>query len=217
MLMPTVPSRLLFLPGALGTYDCWTPVAQKLAHRAEKIFMEYPGFAGVPVEPSVSSFEDLLDHAAFRIDCPTAAIAQSMGGVLAIEATLRRRDLITHLVLVATSGGLNTIELGVPDWREEFRRDHPALPDWFTSYQSDLTSRLSGIDIPVLLIWGDRDSISPVVVGEMLLNHLPNAELHIISDGRHDLAHAHPQKVAALIDAHLRKRTLTGTQLREIV
>lgn len=217
MPMQTVPSRLLFLPGALGNCDFWQPIAHQLDIQAEKMLMAYPGFGGILADPSVPSFEDLLDRVVSRIDRPTAVIAQSMGGVLAIEATLRRRDLITHLVLVATSGGLNTIELGVPDWREEFRRDHPALPDWFTSYQSDLTSRLSGIDIPVLLIWGDRDSISPVVVGEMLLNHLPNAELHIISDGRHDLAHAHPQKVAPLIDAQLRKRTLTGTQLREVV
>lgn len=216
MPMQTVPSRLLFLPGALGNCDFWQPIAHQLDIQADKALMAYPGFGGMPADLTVSSFEDLMDRVVSRIDRPTAVIAQSMGGVLAIEATLRKRNLITHLVLVATSGGLNTIELGAAEWREEVRRDHPVLPDWFTSYNSDLTTDIGAIDVPVLLIWGDSDSISPVVVGETLLSLFPDAELHVMPDGRHDLAHAHAQNVAPLIDAHLRKQALTSSQLRDI-
>lgn len=76
----------------------------------------------MPATPYVSCFEDLVKQAASRIDRPTALIAQSMGGVIAIEVALLKRDFITHLVLVATSGGLDTAKLGAADGRQEFRR-----------------------------------------------------------------------------------------------
>ncbi len=175
----TVPSQLLFLPGALGNRDFWKPLALELPNRAERIFISYPGFGGAPAEPSVSCFGDLVKRTVSHIDRPTALIAQSMGGAIAVEAALQERGLITHLVLVATSGGIDTAKLGAVDWREDFRRQNPGLPDWFVSYRSDLTSQLKSIDVPVLLLWGDRDPLSPVAIGQCLLSHLPDANLHI--------------------------------------
>lgn len=202
----TVATRLLFLPGALGNCDFWEPLAGALRFQADRVFLAYPGFAGVPADPSITSFDHLVDVLVSRIDCPTALIAQSMGGVLAIEAAIRKQTLITHMVLVATSGGLHTSELGAEDWRQKFKQDHPDLPDWFTSYNSDLTSQLSGIDVPVLLLWGDCDPISPLPIGEALLSHLPNAILHVVPGGQHDLARVHVQSIAPLIDAHLQSK-----------
>ncbi len=173
--------------------------------------MAYPGFAGVPADPSITCFKHLVDAAASRIDCPTALIAQSMGGVLAIEATIRRPSLITHLVLIATSGGLNTSKLGAVDWRQSVKQDYPDLPNWFTSYNSDLTDKLSSIKVPVLLIWGDCDPISPVAIGEALLNHFPNAKLHLIPRGEHDLGRVHAESVAPLIDMHLQNQPILGS------
>src|SRR5947209_361421 len=107
---------MLFLPGALGNCDFWDSIARELRFQADRIFMAYPGFAGVPADPSITCFDHLVDAVVSRIDRPTALIAQSMGGVLAIETTLRKPSLITHLVLLATSGGLDTARLGAIDW-----------------------------------------------------------------------------------------------------
>lgn len=198
------PARLLFLPGALGNSDFWEPLARELSDRPERVLMSYPGFSGEPAELSISCFEDLVDHVVAQIDRPTALIAQSMGGVLAIEATLRKRSLITHLVLIATSGGLDTAKLGAVDWRQNFRNDHPDVPEWFIAYKSDLTRQLRSIDVPVLLIWGDGDPLSPVTIAESLLSHFPQAKLHIVPGGEHDLARTHAQLIAPFIEAHLR-------------
>lgn len=206
MSKPTVPSRLLFLPGALGNRDFWKPLALELPNPAERVFIAYPGFGGVPAEPSISCLEDLVKDVVSRIDRPTALIAQSMGGVIAVKAALRKQDFITHLVLVATSGGIDTAKLGAVDWREEFRRQNPELPDWFTSFRSDLTSQLKSIEVPVLLLWGDCDPLSPVAVGRCLMSHLPNADLHITPGGEHDLAHRYPHLIAPLIKGHLARR-----------
>lgn len=206
MANPTVPTRLLFLPGALGNRHFWEPLAGALRFEADKVFLGYPGFAGVPADPSITSFDRLVNVVVSRIDRPIALIAQSMGGVLAIEAAICRRTLITHLVLIATSGGLDTSKLGAVDWRQSFEQDHPDLPKWFTSYNSDLTSQLSGIDVPVLLLWGDCDPISPPAMGEAFLSHLPNAMLHVVPGGQHDLARVYAPSIAPLIDAHLQSK-----------
>jgi poly(3-hydroxyoctanoate) depolymerase len=111
MSKPKAPSRLLFLPGALGNRNFWKPLALQLFNRAESVFMSYPGFGGAPTEPSISCLEDLVNDIVSRIDRPTALIAQSMGGVIAVKAALLKQGFITHLVLAATSGGIDTAKL----------------------------------------------------------------------------------------------------------
>ena len=197
-----VPSQIFFLPGALGDRDFWEPLARELRFQAKKVFIAYPGFAGMPADPSITCFDHMVDAVVSRIDRPTALIAQSMGGVIAVKAALRKQEFITHLVLVATSGGIDTAKLGAVDWREEFRRHNPQLPDWFASFRSDLTSQLKRIEVPVLLLWGDCDPLSPVAVGQCLMSHFPDADLHIIPGGEHDLAHRYPDLIAPFIDAH---------------
>lgn len=201
--LPTSPSQLLFLPGVLGNRQFWEPASSEISHPAERVFAAYPGFRGAPPNPAISNFDDLLNSIVSQIVRPTALIAQSMGGVIAIEAALRRPDLITHLVLVATSGGLDTVALGAVDWRQEFRQYNSDLPNWFESYSSDLTSELKSIEVPVLLIWGDCDPLSPVAIGEALMSHFPNANLQMIPGGEHDLAYRFPHSVGLLIEAHL--------------
>lgn len=127
-----------------------------------------------------------------------------MGGVIAIRVALARPDLVTHLVLAETSGGIDVAGLGAQDWRPFVRNEHPTLPDWFLNYHEDLTERLSELRMPALLLWGDADPISPVKVGEKLAACLPRADLRIFEGADHDLAFTHAAQVAALIDRHLR-------------
>lgn len=138
-----------------------------------------------------------------QLDGPCALIAQSMGGVLAVQAALQRPRQVTHLVLAATSGGLPMARHGALDWRPGFRASHPDLPAWFTEAAFDLTGQLSQLRLPVLLLWGDADPISPVGVGEALAQAIPRSRLHVIPGGDHDLAMTHAAVVAPLITAHL--------------
>jgi poly(3-hydroxyoctanoate) depolymerase len=200
--MPT-PSKLLFLPGASGNTLFWLPVAELLTHPAAKVCIGWPGFGPTPVDPKVNGIDDLVARVVMEIDQPTALIAQSMGGVIAIRAALERPKLVTHLVLTATSGGIDISNLGAEDWRPGFLQENSQLPNWFIGDKSDLTENLSTIFAPSLLIWGDADPISPVTIGQRLSEYLPNADLHVIHGSNHALAYVHAQKVAALIDDHL--------------
>lgn len=199
----TRPATLFFLPGALGRTDTWRPVAETLAFPAERQHVTWPGFGGIPPDDGIHGVHDLAARLAAAIDAPSALIAQSMGGVVAVLAALQRPDLVTHLVLSATSGGMDLAPFGAEDWRPSVLAAHPALPDWFLRCTDDLTPRLGALRMPVLLLWGDADPISPVAVGERLQALLPDATLHVLGGATHDLAVSHATAVAGLIDAHL--------------
>lgn len=200
-----MPTKLLFLPGALGRTQLWEPVADLLAHPAEKVHVGWPGFGATLPDPLVRGLDDLVARVAAQIVQPTALIAQSMGGVVALRVALAKPELITHLVLAVTSGGVDVAGLGGQDWRTAFRAANPLLPQWFSTYQDDLSPRLSELTMPTLLLWGDADPISPVAVGQRLAFLLPNSRLHVVRGGDHDLAETHAADLAPLIDEHLTK------------
>ncbi len=198
-----MPSKLLFLPGAGGNPNFWEPVSELLMHPASQTRLGWPGFGSVPPDPLVNGIDDLVAKVITEIDQPTAIIAQSMGGVVAIQVALNRPKFITHLILTVTSGGINVSDLCAEDWRPAFLETNPSFPRWFIDYESDLSANLGAIKVPVLLIWGGADPISPVAVGERLRNLLPHARLHVLPGGAHDLAFTLASSVAPLIDEHL--------------
>jgi len=95
-------------------------------------------------------------------------------------------------------------ELGGADWRQDYVRDYPRAERWIVEAKEDLSAVLHKVTAPVLLLWGDRDRISPVAVGERLRDVLPDATLRIIPDGAHDFPKTHADIVRPLIVDHLR-------------
>lgn len=200
------PSKLFFLPGALGRAEFWRPAASLLTCPAPQVHVTWPGFSGVPPDPGIRGIDDLVSMLLAGIDQPSALIAQSMGGVVAMLAALRKPELVTHLVLSVTSGGMDLSAFDGEDWRPSIRAAHPDLPDWFTSYRDDLAPSLPTLRIPTLLLWGDADPVSPVKAGERLAALLPQAQLHVLEGGDHSLGYTLASRVAPLIDHHLQPR-----------
>ena len=195
--------NLIFLPGASGNTAFWQPVIQRLQDDSTMV-VAYPSFGGYPDEMKVQSFESLQDDVLNQIQQPSVVVAQSMGGIFAVQAALQKPEQVQALVLVATSGGIDLSPFQVADWREDYQQSF-TVPDWFVQHQSDLTDSLERIQCPVLLIWGDVDPISPVAVGQSLHRQIPHAELHIVSQGQHDLAYVHAEHVVQLIQNFLAK------------
>jgi pimeloyl-ACP methyl ester carboxylesterase len=197
--MPSV----VFFPGATGAGDFWSPVAQRLPPQWRTELLNWPGAGAVPAEAGIAAYPDLVALAAEAVPDGSDVVAQSMGGVVAIGLALERPHKIRRLVLVATSGGLDVSGLGGGEWREQYRAEFPQAAAWVTGDAPDYTGQLPSIEIPVGLIWGDRDPISPVAVGRVLEQLLPSSELHLIAGGTHAVALEHPDQVAALIRRHL--------------
>ncbi|MEG0031653.1 alpha/beta fold hydrolase [Acinetobacter sp.] len=199
--------NLIFLPGASGNTAFWQPVIQHLPQDDSTMVVAYPSFGGYPDDVDVQSFESfesLQDDVLNQIQQPSVVVAQSMGGIFAVQSALQKPEQVQALVLVATSGGIDLSPFQVADWRKDYQQCF-TVPDWFVQHQSDLTSILERIQCPVLLIWGDADPISPVAVGQALHRQIPHAELHIVSQGQHDLAYVHAEHVAQLIQNFLSK------------
>lgn len=194
---------IAFLPGVGASADFWKPVAQFMRRGCAHIFHSWPGLGDEPPSPTVKDPADLVSLVADAIREPVDLVAQSMGGVIAIRLALQRPDLVRRLVLATTSGGISIHEHCAEDWRTSYRSEYPNAPQWLYSDWGDLTQHLPNIAIPVLLIWGDSDTISPVGVGLKLQQLLPNADFHIIEGGTHDLARTHAQQVSILIEDFL--------------
>jgi pimeloyl-ACP methyl ester carboxylesterase len=194
---------LIFFPGAGGDADFWSPAAALLPSDWDKRLLSWPGAGNVPASPDVNGYQDLVELAAAAVPDGSDVVAQSMGGAVAIGVALGWPRKIRRLVLVATSGGLDVGALGAGDWRAEYRDEFPQAGAWVTDDRLDYSARLGSLELPVCLIWGDADPLSPVAVGRALHAELAVSELHVLASATHSLARDRPDEVAALIERHL--------------
>ena len=190
----------LFLPGAGGSAAFWGPVATHM--HLDGRFLAWPGLGDEPSRPDIEGIDDLVAMVLDALDAPSNIVAQSMGGLVAVKVALAAPEKVRRLVLAVTSGGVPVADLGGSDWRADYYAAYPHAARWIGETREDLSARLGDIACPTLLLWGDRDPISPVAVGERLLALLPDARLQVIAGGDHDLAITHAQTVAGLITRH---------------
>ena len=120
-----------------------------------------------------------------------------------MHLALRYPELVTHLVLAVTSGGIDTSAYREEDWRISSRLANPSAPDWAYVDQTDLSPQLPAVHIPTLLIWASDDAISPVGVGERLHELLPNSELLVLPSDDHWVARVEAEAVAERIGLFL--------------
>ncbi len=196
-------SRIFFLPGAGGSPDFWKPVAALLPDDWSKTHVGWPGLGHQPHDPAINGIDDLVAMVAARMDGPVDLVAQSMGGVFAVRLALSCPDRVRRLVLCATSGGIDMSGFGVSDWRPAYRQSFPEAAPWITQDRAAAALPVEKVVAPTLLIWGDDDPISPVAVGRHLEQRIPDARLHVVAGGDHDLARTHAATVAGLIATHL--------------
>jgi pimeloyl-ACP methyl ester carboxylesterase len=205
-----MPPRVVFLPGASGAGQFWQPVAARLPNDWHTLLLDLPGLGDVPPDPCVNTFDDLTRLVLARFDSPVDLVAQSMGGLVALQAALARPDLVRRLVLVATSGGIDLSRFDVEDWRPEYRAEYPNAAAFVTDEPSpDLSGALFSVRAPTLLLWARSDAISPPEIGRHLQFALAGARprLVVLEHGDHMFARDHPADVAPLIQAHLSDAT----------
>lgn len=195
--------KLLFLPGAAGAASFWRPVGELLPEQWEKIYLSWPGLGLEQPTASVQTIDDCVRLVERHLTRPCDLVAQSMGGVVAIRAALKKGPYVRRIVLCATSGGVDVEALGGADWRREYLAEYPDAGRWITDERADHSHEIKNLTIPTLLLWGDSDPISPIPVGEYLLSLLPEAALAVIEGGTHSFACEQPALVARLIAEHL--------------
>ncbi len=202
------PEQVLFLPGASGNVDFWRPAAASMQLEGRIVrHVGWPGIGPTPVDPAIRTLPDLAERIVAMLDRPTALVAQSMGGVVALLAALACPRRVTHLALAALSGGFDLARFGASDWRPP-REERRAVPEHlFVNDEADLSAEFRSLNMPILLMFGDKDPISPPSAGAWLRHQLPRAQLHVLPGASHTFAmETHATQVSELID-----RFLSGT------
>lgn len=203
-------TKTVFLPGSGGSRSFWEPACAHLALGDDEVRLGWPGFDDEPIDPNVHDLSDLARFVLDRIEDQFNLVAQSMGGVVALQVALAAPEQVRRLVLCATSGGVDFGDIDVEDWRPAYLREMPeSTPRWFVDDRTDVAGRLGEIATPALLIWGGEDRIVPPAAGRLLAGLLPDARIVVISGAGHDVAVTHAAEVAAHIRAFLMEHTLT--------
>jgi pimeloyl-ACP methyl ester carboxylesterase len=206
--IPSPEQAFLFLPGMTGDGAFWKAVGDLLPRQWQKQYLNWPGLGRQPASPDIDGFSDLLNLAQAALTRPSVIVAQSMGGIIAVQLALKHPALVTHLVLVATSGGLDVSTFSAVDWRKEFVDDFPDTLPWVLNEKPDLTSQFADLALPTLLIWGDADPLSPVAIGRHLAAIIPQAELVVVPGGGHSMGKDLAHQIAPLICRHVDRAAL---------
>jgi pimeloyl-ACP methyl ester carboxylesterase len=199
-------SRVHFtlVPGAGGLGSFWDPIAAALPADFSARALDLPGLGHCPARPEIQGYSDLIQHVVTAMPGPGTLAGQSMGGYLSLQVALRHPELVTRLVLIVASAGVNMARQGARDWRIEHRKAHPDAPEWVFEPLPDLTSELTLLRMPVLLIWATRDPICPLAVAEQLLASIPDSRLIQFDTDDHWVARRFAGPVAEAISEWVR-------------
>lgn len=193
-----MPTHITLIPGSAGLGSFWDPIRAELPAGWRQHTLDLPGVGPVPAQPHIQNFDQLIEHIARTREAPGIVAGQSMGGYLALQLALRHPQLVTHLVLIVASAGLDMARHRSSDWRPSHGREHHNAA-WVYEPLPDVSEQLSRIRVPALLIWATRDAISPLSVGQQLAAALPAARLLTFDSDDHWVARGFARETAAAI------------------
>jgi len=197
--------KLIFLPGASGRRAMWDSWIDRFKRDYSTAVVGWPGLDNEPENPGILEIADLSQLVSMHVEPRSVLIAQSMGGVVALHTLLNHSDSVAALILCVTSGGLDRTEFDCDNWRPDFVRNNPGTPAWFLDHDEDLSQTWATISVPVLLIWGGDDRISPVAMGNRLNQLIPNSSLLVFQGAGHDVAETHAGQLLPAVSEFLKK------------
>lgn len=196
-------AKLIFLPGASGRKAMWNAWLDHFKREHSTVVLGWPGLDNEPEDPSLRTIADLAQLVSSHIEPGSVLIAQSMGGVVALHALLENKESVAALILCVTSGGLDRTQFDCENWRPDFIKNYPGTPAWFIDHDEDLSHNWATVSVPVLLIWGADDRISPVAMGNQLNQLIPNSTLLVVQGAGHDVAETHASQIIHAVEEFL--------------
>jgi len=205
----------ILLHGWRSEGSVWNAVAQRLNKDHYSVYaLDLPGFGGSPAPKTPFTLSDYADVVLKFIEKMKLKngilVGHSFGGRVAIQLTATKPTLVSKLILVDSAGFADTKKQGLktlakfmkpvftPSYMQGIRKwiyeklgaeDYlatPALQQTFVNViEEDLSSNLSRIQIPTLLVWGEHDQDTPVSYGEKMHTAIHGSQLVILPDAGH--------------------------------
>jgi len=230
------PRTILFLHGAGGSHHTFRDQWAALKGSARLVIPDLPGHGqsgGIPRD-TVPASAAWLGEFAREVGLSRFVLAgHSMGGAVALQASLDGVEGIEALVLLGTGGRLRISPVIFDGITGRFREFAPELVEWMMSPESspllredvtadvlstrpstfladfhacngfDVMSRLGEIAVPTLVVSGDEDRLTPLKYGEYLATNIRGAVLKIIHGAGHLAMLEKATEVNAVIAAFL--------------
>lgn len=201
---------VVLIHGLGGSGRWWERNVPALAERFRVYVVDLAGFgesrsAGPGgLGGAVQSLLAWLDR--LKLD-RVALVGHSMGGRIAAELAAEAPEWVARLVLVdaplfppVTGPGIRLPVRGlVGSWRSTTPDFLPLLAAdtlradprmfWRAAIElltTDAEATLPLIQVPALLVWGERDTLVPAVIGERARRLLPRAEFVVIAQAGHN-------------------------------
>ncbi len=198
------------------------------------IALDLPGHgrSGGEAQESVSAYRVVLRHFVRALDLPPFVLAgHSLGGAIVLEYALQYPDDLCGMVLVGTGGRLRvlpsileTLRRGghafltgyaysktadpalVAEGEKEELSTDPALylADLTACDRFDRLASLPHLEMPVLIITGSEDRLTPLKYARYMEKHLPRSSLHVAGGAGHMVMVEKPETVNRAILAFCR-------------
>ncbi|WP_157729554.1 alpha/beta fold hydrolase [Tumebacillus algifaecis] len=226
---------VVFLHGVGSTGKVWAYQMRGLREAGRMIGIELPGLSGLGELPdTVQELSDLAPFVFRVLDAlevwEAVWVGNSLGGRIALEASLTVPERVQGLVL-ACSAGVLLPEVHVPNLLElphsEMDRRLFWQPELFQVLQSDesraatvrarhlydqlaartraidLCDRLQEVQAKALVIWGEHDGVIPLPIGAAVAAGIPDAQLLVLERSAHVPQIEQPERVLDAIATFL--------------
>ena len=199
---------LILLHGLSGSGRWWSRNVPVFSRSFRTYSVDLPGF-GESRGVRWSRLDDISDHLAGWLvaeGLPKAHFAgHSLGGAVAARLAARHPDRVDRLVLVDAAirpqrrrtiarpapvvGSISRDLSGfAPLLVRDLLRSHPRsfVAATIDALQTDWEPHLKRIAAPTLVVWGERDAITPLALGQEITAVIPGARLITLAETGHN-------------------------------
>lgn len=215
-------STLVFLHGWGGNHNSWFPITEKLKKQYKIYAPDLPGFSNTPISRpyNVNDFDNFLEKYLKdnKIVSPIL-IGHSFGGTIATNfatthsisklvlvdaAIVRPTQTLSQKIIASFSPIMKPIISPIRPFlyrllklnnSDYYQITNPNLKKTFqTIIRQDLTDKLPHIKIPTLIIWGDKDTSTPLSDAQIIHSQISNSKLIVYPNSTHFAYLEHPDQ-----------------------
>ncbi|HEX9721966.1 MAG TPA: alpha/beta hydrolase [Candidatus Paceibacterota bacterium] len=216
---------ILILHGWGSSVERWAKVQDMLGAKGHRVIvLDLPGFGKTPAPGAVwgvQEYAEFVNRFAQNLGLEKfVLVGHSFGGQIAVQFAVTHPEKTEKLVLVAAAAirhepgrkakVLAAIAGVTPRpvkkvvsltlTRSDYARAQGIMKDIMKKViTQDLSAKLSKIQAPTLIIWGDNDKDTPTEDAHIMHKLIPNSKLEILKGARHRINFEAPDKLAKTI------------------